>query len=272
MRISIDLLRKNFLFLLIPCLIGITYLGSTVLSSSTKRDNTVVKINNLTHSCALLNVKKHKDHIQVSIQNNSDKAITAFVITSRMDPRTVFTFKEEFAFSEGDLVIAPGQSYDKLITIPSSLNRQNEIDLILSAVIFDDNNSEGDPNIIRDIEDNRSGQKIQLMKAFSVIERLSRLSNIEMGIYWNKDARNDLEAALNAPDTELLIKLNKKHLNNSEPYHESEQFQLGVQAGKESVFYKFQELKDIQEKQGTSALRERVIGLRDLYTKMIAKF
>src|ERR1044072_6536008 len=149
MNQKVTLLRKKLLFLLVPVLVGTTYLGSTVLpSSANKKDKSVVRVNNLAHSCELLNVEKHKDHIQVSVQNNSNKAITAHVLTSRIDTRTVFTFKEDYAFSEGDNAILPGQRQDRAISIPASLNRQAEININLSAVIYEDNSSEGDAKII----------------------------------------------------------------------------------------------------------------------------
>jgi hypothetical protein len=264
-------LRKKLLFLLIPVLVGVTYWGSTVLSFSTRKEKSVIKVNNLTRSCELLNPEKHKDHIQLSVQNNSDKAITAFVLTSPIDSRTVYTVKEEFAFSEGDLVIFPGQRYDKIIGIPDSLNRMAEITLNLSAAIFADGSSEGDPKTIGDIEDNRLGQKIQLMKALPVLEKLARLSEAEVSVYLRQTAKHDLEVAFDMLNTESLIKLNKKPLSNGRLYTESEQFELGIQEGKESVFQKVQELKDLQEKQGTKALREGVIRVRDLYSKMITK-
>src|SRR5438132_9528310 len=106
-------LRKKLLFLLVPTLIGVIYLGSTVLSSSPKSRKGIIRVHNLTHSCDLSKVERHSDHIVVTVQNNSDKAITAFVLTSLIDPKTVYTMREEFAFSEGDNVIPPGQSYDK---------------------------------------------------------------------------------------------------------------------------------------------------------------
>ncbi len=264
-------LRKKLLILLVPALVGVTYLGSTVLSSSTgKKNRGIVKVNNLTHSCELLNVERHKDHINLSILNNGDKAIMTYVLTSWIDSKTVFTFREEFAFSEDEERILPGQGQNKVIGIPTGLNRQAEINLNLAAVIYEDHSSEGDPNIIRDVTDNRLGQKLQLMKALPVIEKLSRLSDAEVGSYLIKTARHDLEAALAAPDIELLIQLNQKSSSN-EANTESEQFELGVQAGKEAVFQKYQELKDLQEKQETSALRESILDLRTLYAKMIAR-
>jgi hypothetical protein len=262
---------KKLGFLLIPILIGIVYWGSAASSTSTNKDKGTVKINNLTRSCELLNVEKHTDHLKLSVHNLSNKAITAFVLTSWVDPQTIFTFKGEFAFSEGDDVIHPGQSYDLTMAIPVSFNHRTEITLNLSALIFEDKSNEGDPKTIQDIEDNRLGQKIQLMKALSLLDKLLPLSETEVYVYWNKTAKQDLETALNASNAPLLTQLSKKTLNNKEPNDESEQFNLGVQAGKESVIQKYQELKEVQEKQGTNALRQDIVKLRSQYAKIIAR-
>lgn len=261
-------LRKKLLLLLIPTLVGTAYFGSTVLSSSAKKDRQVVKVNNLTHSSELLNVEKHKDHIKLSIQNNSNKAITAFVITSPIDAGTVFTVKEEFLFSQGDFVIFPGQQYDKIIGIPDY--RRDEITLNLSAVMFEDGAGEGDPQTIRGIEDSRLGEKVQLMKALTVLERLSKLSDVEIGAYWHKTAKSDFETALNAPNAPALMRLNKMSLNE-EANEGSEEFKLGAHTGNEDVARMVLKLTDIQARQGTSAFKAEVLRIRSLYTKMITR-
>ncbi|MEK6303316.1 MAG: hypothetical protein AABO41_21615 [Acidobacteriota bacterium] len=269
MSISVNLLRKHVLFFLIPILISIVYLGSTVLSSAAKKDKTIVTVNNLTWSCDLLNVEKHKDHINVSVQNNSNKAITAFVLTSRIDARTLFTFREEFAFSEGDNVIPPGQRYDKVIGIPETLNRKSEITLNLSCVVYEDGSSEGDQRIVQDVADSRLGWKIQIMKILPVLDKISALPETELRSYWNEAAKQELDATLNAPDRDFALKLNKKSLNNDEPYNESEHFKSGSRKGKETILRKYEELKDLQEAQGTGALRDRIIELSKLYTRIV---
>ncbi len=206
---SKSILRKKLLLPLIFAIAGLTYLGTTVLSSGSKKDG-IVRVNNSTHSCELLSAEKHNGYLSVRVQNNSNKGMTALVLTSRIDSRTVFTFKEEFAFSEANLVIAPGNYYDKMISIPGSLNRQNEITLSLSAVFFEDNSSEGDQEIVRDVEDNRLGEKLQLMKALPILDKIAGLSDNDIGRYWSKTARHEFQAALDAQDTELLIQSNDK--------------------------------------------------------------
>src|SRR5437868_2310472 len=199
MRISTALLRRKLFFLLIPTLIGVAYLGSTVFPSSPKKDKTIVRVNNLTRSCDL-SVEKHKDHLRLSVQNNSNKAVTAFVITSPIDSQTVFTHREEFAFSEGDDVIPPGQGYAQEIWIPGNSSNQTAIILNLSSVIFEDGSSEGDPQTIRDTVESRLGRKIQILKVLPVLEQMAQLSDDELNLYWNQSAKQNLEDALNLPN------------------------------------------------------------------------
>ena len=265
------ILRSKLFLPLILAGFGLGYLGSTVLSSSSKSERTV-RVVNSTHSCAVLSAENHNGHLSVRLKNNNNKGITAFVFTSRIDAKTVFAFKEEFAFSEGNAVIAPGDSYDKVISIPGTLGRQREISLKLSAVFFGDKSSEGDSDTVRDVEDNRLGEKLQLMKALTLLDKIYALSEMDIGSYWSETARHDFQVALDAPDTESLILLNNKTSNKEKPVVESEQFKLGAQAGKEYVIQKYQELREIQEKEGIPALREGIIGVRDLYATMVTKF
>lgn len=263
-----EILWKELLPLILVGLGGLAYLGTTVLSSSSKNERSIVRVNNSTHSCEV-SAEIHNGRLKVRVQNNSKNGITAFMLTSRIDPSTVFTLKEEFAFSEGTDGVAPGDSYDKIISLPDKLSRQKEISVNLAAVLFADKSSEGNQKDIRDIEDNRLGEKIQLMKALSVLDKISGLSETDIGSYWSTTARHEFQVVLDAPNTELLLQLNNKA--SDVPIVESEQFRLGARAGKEYVLQKYQELRDIQEKQGAPALREGIIAVRDLYAKMMTR-
>jgi hypothetical protein len=269
-----DFLRKKSVFFLVPSLIGIVYLGSTVLSSSTKNNKVIVRVNNLTSSCEVLNARIHHGQIEASLRNNSDKAITAYVFTSNTDPQTVEKFEEEFAYSEGDMVIAPGSIHNKVIGISSNPNHGQEVSINLSAIMLEDKSSEGDPNIIREIENHRLGEKVQLMRVLPILDRLLSISNAEMVSYFNKTAPHDFAAALNAPATELLMQLRKERIqssNNEEPSKLTEGVELGLQHGRESVLWKYQELKERTEKQGPSSLRDSIGDLKHLYEKIIPR-
>jgi hypothetical protein len=276
MNTSMAFHGKRLLFLLIPVLISMAYLGSTVSSTATKKDKGIVKVNNLTRSCELVNIEKHQGHLKLSVQNNSGKTVTAFVLTSWIDPQTLFTLKTEFAFTDGDNMILPGRSYEMVMGIPTSFDHQSEMSLNFAAVVYEDKSAEGDPEIIRDVEDSRLGERIQYMKALPVIDNLSRLSETEVNAYWNKTAgqalEQDLRVALNAPDTKFLTQLNKRPLNYNNPDIESSQFNEGVRGGKESVRISYQDLKDSHERYGTAGVRDDLIRLRDEYVKILARF
>src|ERR1051326_1643047 len=95
---------KRFLLISVPSLICIAYLCSTVLSFAPKKAKALVRINNSTRSFEVLSAEKQDDQIKITFRNNNDKAITAVVLTSTIDAQTVFTYTEEYAFSEGDHV------------------------------------------------------------------------------------------------------------------------------------------------------------------------
>lgn len=273
MRASMVLLRKRLLFLLVPALFGAAYLGSTVLSSSTKKDKTTIKVNNLTRSAELISVEKHKDHLKFSVQNNSDKAITAFVLTIPLDPATVFTYTQEFAFSENDTVIPPGQSYDAVIGVPGVLNGRPEITVDVSGVIYEDNSAEGNPDIIRDVKDDRLGEKIQLTSTIPFLERMLALPDRELQAAL-KDFKGAVTDALNISEKNLSAQPEEQSLqSHGQPAERRhlERVKAGLKTGQESVLRHFQELERLQEAARSNALRGEILRLKQRYERIISK-
>jgi hypothetical protein len=274
MKEHTTLLSKKLFIFLIPSIIGIAYLGSTVLSSSTKSNKAVVRVNNLTRSFEVLKAEIHQGHVHVSLRNNSDKAIMTYVFT-QIEPPSVGTFREEFANSELDLVIAPGRIVNKeLAGFSLSPDHPQELNLNLAAIIFEDKSSEGDPKIIHEIEEERLGEKIQLMRVLPILDRLLSLSDAEMVAYFNQTAPHDFEAALNAPSTELAIQLRKERIQQfslEDPDQFVEKLRFGLKSGRESVLHKYQELKEGIEKQGWRSLRDQVSDTKQTYEKIVAR-
>src|SRR5689334_10878031 len=170
MKRSTKILHPKLVTFLIASLAGVIYLGSTVWSFSSKNKSTVI-VNNRTHSLEVLKAENHNGHLKLLMQNHSDKAITSYVFTYNPDAQTVETFREEFATSEADLVILPGSVYEKVLGFSPSFNGQGDITLNLSAVVFEDKSGEGDPVIIKGIEEDRLGQKIQLLRSLPILDR-----------------------------------------------------------------------------------------------------
>jgi hypothetical protein len=266
------LLRKKLLFLLIPVLVGVAYLGSTVLSSPAKKGQSIVKVRNQTKSCEVLSAEKHQNHIKMILKNNNDKAITAFLISSRTSPEDVFSVKVEFAYSESDFSITPGSTYEKVFGIDSDLNAQETPSLVLSAVIFDDKSSEGDLQFVQEIEDERLAEKIEFMRTITLLDKMLALSNNELQTYFNKDLKEDLFTALNLSKKELTAQLVKERPQmkiSKEADEIPESIEIGLQTGRASVYRKIQYLETIQQTQDKSTLREEIIQIKQTYQKLI---
>lgn len=266
--------RKKLLYVLIPALLIVVYMGTTVLSSSTKKARSIVKINNFTSSCEVSNVEKHKGHVKLTLRNNSPKAMTAFVLSSNVDASTEYRFEAEFAISENDFVIAPGDQYDSAINIPSGPTDQKDINVNLLAVIFADKSSEGDQKVIQEVEDQRLGRKIQLSRALPLLDKLLSLPDTEISSYLSEAGVRDLEVALDAPRTGLLTQLKAdrayslRHENSAEL---PEQLEQGLHTGKESVMRSYQELRDIANRDGLHSFHNHVLDIKHLYEKLIGR-
>lgn len=274
MKKNKNVLYKRSLLFIIPILAGVIYLSGTVSPSAIRSRKSIVKVNNHTQSCEVLAVEKHNGHVKLSLRNDSNKNITAFVISSTMSPNDIFIFTEEFAYSEGDLVIAPGSIYEKIIGIPSDLNNQKIILLDLSAVIFDDKSSEGDPQVAQRITDERSAEKVQFEQLIPLLDKMLVLSNRELPIYFNERFKRDLATGLSEAERDLLIQLKKEKpqiMNRQGTDELPEQIQVGLHTGKESISYKVQELENIPKTRGRNALREEILRIKQIYEKIITR-
>jgi hypothetical protein len=266
------LLRKKLFFLLIPFLIGIAYLGSAVSSSSRKLTHTV-SVKNYTNSCEVLSAEKRQGQVQVRIKNNNDKAITAFVMSSVISRNTVFKFEEEFAFSETDFMITPGEVYEKQINIPSSLYSQPNLFLNLLAVIFDDKSSEGDQTVVKEIVDKRLGEKIQLTRTLPFLEKMLALSDsdIQMSLM---DLKSTLISTLDAPEKNLPAQSEEQNLQAKSQQAKreySEEVETGLQTGQESVLRQFQKLEELQKTQRGNVLREEILRIKQRYERILSR-
>src|SRR5262249_29946785 len=269
MRTTTLIFNRRLLFLLIPFVIGAGYLGRTVLSAARKQDTVTIKINNLTSSCELLNVERVKNGIKFSLHNLSSRAVTAYVVTSRADPQSLSTLTVEYATSEGDDTIASGASSDEHIGIPGGRDSEAKVTISLAAVIFDDKTSEGDTGVIAEIVACRLGDKLQLIKALAVFEKMALLSETELDTYLNRDGRRDLETALNEPDERSLIAEAARSSHSNDSHGDSEGLKSGVQSGRETVMRDYQELIDTGTRHGKPA--QAVLRRINIYKKIIAR-
>jgi hypothetical protein len=159
MRKTHQTLRRLPLLGVATIIAGVVFLVGGARSSKSKSAD--VTISNKAQTCRVISATKLDRAITLLLTNDSAKNITAYVISFPTRRGDVFTVKEEFAYSEIDFVIGPGRTYKSTVDIPFRINSQETIDLQLSAVIFDDKSSEGDQQVVRGIEDERSGERLQ---------------------------------------------------------------------------------------------------------------
>jgi len=266
--------HRRFLLFVMPALAGMVYLGGTVWSFSNNARKNIVKVNNLTQSCTVLSAERHNGHVKLSFRNDSNKNITAFVISSVTSPRDVFTVTQEFAYSEVDFVIAPGSIYEMRFGIDSDLNNQRNPSIDLSAVIFDDKSSEGDPQVAQGIADERLACKARLVRFTPLLDKMLALLDNKLASYFNGQFKRDLATALSESEEELFIQLNKERPQIMSQQGEDkfpQQIQVGLHNGKGIISEKVRDLESLQKAQGEYALREKIIWLQQTYEKIISR-
>jgi hypothetical protein len=135
-----------------------------------------LKLTNQTSSFTVVGMEKtqHGD-IRISLRNDYAKRITAYEISIGSTTTLLDT-----ALSTHDESIAPGVVKEDILSIDIDPDLQAR-GIVIHAVVFDDGTSDGNPDSIKEIEDYRLGEKMQL-------DHTLRL----------------LDAALNVPDEEVL--------------------------------------------------------------------
>jgi hypothetical protein len=253
---------------------GIILVGGNVWSSSKKSTKEAVRVNNHTQTCQILAAQKHDGHIKLSLRNDSNKDITAFVVALSVRPGDLFTVKEDFAYSEIDFVIAPGEVYEKPIPIPSSLVNQKTIPLDLLAVVFGDKSSEGDYEVVRGIEDERLGEKIQLDETVSLLNEMLALQDSKLSTYFDHEFKRDLSRVLNPPEARLVVQLRKERpqiMNRQRPDELPQQIREGLHTGQEYVLGKVQDLENLQRTHGGTFSREEIKRFKQICERMLGR-
>jgi|GEM_PF-4593631 len=162
-------LIKNLHFVTIAILIGCAVvLSMSVASPSPQQKDKDVRVENKTNFFEVGHVQKTDRSVRLSLINNGEKNITAFVVS-----RANTTIRVDLTFN--DSPVLPGAVYEfdfPMQTQPSSSTPGNSIEpvIIVQAVVFDDRSYDGDPKIAGEIAEARAARKKQLTNIISLIE------------------------------------------------------------------------------------------------------
>ena len=116
-----------------------------------------VKFINLTKSFRVAGSKITGDDLNLVLQNNYDKSINGFYVREGAAEAT--TTNVELIYSDNRTEIAPGETFELLLGARERIYTEG---ITISAVMFTDGSSDGDPEIIQGIIDVRQGERIQM--------------------------------------------------------------------------------------------------------------
>ncbi len=195
--------------------------------------------------------------LKLSVKNNHAETITAYAINFGHT-----TVKEDFAYSDIDFGIKPGDTFETSYAVPASSVGSESFTLYFLAVVLKDGTQDGDSKVAQEIKDERLGEKIQILRSLRVLEKEGQ-SRKEM-----KALKAEIIAALDAGEYEARI-IRKELLPGSGMDDKlSEALKSGLHWGREKMLGSFQTLEQLpteRQEQGLMELTERT-------HKLFAKF
>jgi hypothetical protein len=223
-----------------------------------------VAVLNKTSAFQVVKAERVHDKFTLSLKNNYGHRITAFVITIGKN----FRITEDFIGSEvsDEVGIKSQETYERTYPIPSTQQFEPSLDVTLQAVVLDNKTGDGDPIVFEEIRDTRLGQAIQIRRSLRLLDKYM----YGPARYNNSKLKNDLEKALNAPDTETLTELRELHpLGLIDPKGQSsvnDFFRQGLAAGRNDVLKKLNEVE--QSATGT----ETLLKMKAHFQKLLDRF
>ena len=181
LNLSHKLLGLSFLIVALGVVFAGNYLSSLTVRSQNKAPD--IKLTNKTSSLMIIGseVDRSDETItHVLLKNVGNKAINGFYITEGPQSKGDSSFSQvEFLYSDIKDEISPGEVFD----FKASAARLIEEDgLILHAVFFKDGSAEGEIKYIREVQDIRQGQKVQLERGIQLIDELLSSPNKEFSL------------------------------------------------------------------------------------------
>jgi|KBSSwiStaDraftv2_1062776.scaffolds.fasta_scaffold51755_4 hypothetical protein len=223
------------------------------LGSGTPQPPQEVNVLSQTKGNESLKAELSDNQVRIRLKNNHNYTITAFAIN--FDGTTI---KEEFAFSEVHFGIEPGDTFDK--TYPTS-SKAAPPKIVLLAVLLRNGDIDGNAKVAREIEDERLGEKIQILRTLKILEKEGQ-SHKDL-----KTTKSELIDALSAGESETLISLSELSPSRSSKKL-SDDLKAGLQWGREKMLQRFgvlEKLPNEEREQGFTELKART---QKLFSKL----
>lgn len=195
--------------------------------------------------------------IKFSLKNNHAETITAFAIDFGHT-----TVKEDFAYSEVHFGIEPGDTFETTYPLPAAPVGSESSPIYFLAVVLKDGTKDGDSKVAQEIQDERLGEKIQLLRSLRILDKESP-SRKDI-----KALKAEITAALDAGEYEARII--RKELLPASGMDDglSEALKSGLHWGRETTLRKFQTLEQIPTERQEEGLIELKAQARKLFAKL----
>jgi hypothetical protein len=239
-------MRSSILYIssvVIVLLVGIAALSD---NRSGTPQNPSLQILNRTRAFSVIKAESGPNEFSITLKNNSTKAVTAFSISLGNG----FSIVEEFVFAEvSNIGIGPGALFSKSYSTLTSIQPQA---IEIKALIFDDGTAEGDTFAVRQIEDSRLGQQIQMRRAVKELQTF-----LAKGPGDVSEFKTNLSNALNSSDDDtlnVLAELKPSHRITKQSL--SADLREGLDNGRQNVLRRLGEAETARSNHGLLELKE----------------
>lgn len=240
----------------IPTVVLVLLIGISALSGnrSTTQQDPSLQIANRTRAFSVIKAERGPNEFSITLKNNSAKTITAFSIS----PSKGFTITEEFVLAEtSDFGIESNELFSKTYPTLNSIPPQS---IEIKALIFDDGTAEGDAREVRQIEDSRLGQQIQLRRAVKELENFLAKHSGDVSEF-----KKELGNALDSSDDDtlnILAELKPSRVTAAQPF--SADLREGLSNGRQNV------LRALSEAE-TNGSHESFLALKQNYERILRR-
>jgi len=231
--------------------VGITL---SSLKSPGTRQNPTLQILNRTRSFSVIKAESGSNEFSITLKNNSTKTVTAFSISLGRE----FSILEEFVFAEvSNIGIGPDALFSKNYPTLTSIQPQA---IEIKGLIFDDGTAEGDTFAVREIEDSRLGQRIQMQRAVKGLQTF-----LAKGLGDVSEFKTNLGKALNSSDDDtlnVLAELKPSHRITKQSL--SADLREGLDNGRQNVLRRLGEAE-------TNTSNLGLLELKEMYERILER-
>jgi hypothetical protein len=192
------------------------------------RSSNAITVTSQTRGDEVLTAEFLNGQAKISLKNNHQDTITAFVI--RLSDTTI---SEDFAYSEVGFGIEPGNTLQRDYPV-SPLKGSGLPTLSLLTILLKDGTEDGDSKLAQQIRDERLGQKVQLIRTLRILEKQGQLPK-DLGT-----VKSDILTALDTGESETRIILKELQPASRTDAKLSDDFRNGLQWGREGILRRFE--------------------------------